>query len=277
MTTGRTAYFTDTHLGQKLVMGGGLAGDKMRYDNEPAEHQSNLRLVLDDVARKGISEVTFGGDIGTAQSVAGFFELLARYGFATSVILGNHDTFAEVGKYWPDGAGGIDGKMCYARSAGDLKQVFLDTSDNSVGPAQLAWLARELEPACRVVLFIHHPVLDVHTPIERAGAALRDREQLMALLTASACEIDVFCGHYHMDDERSEANVRQFGLARIPEAHGQHFMALVQQTQRTLPARRTDKIGEDEHQRTPFDGVQRPFEQRRQVGKRCAWQRRLFN
>ena len=191
-------------------MGGGLAGDKMRYENEPAEHQSNLRIVLDDVARKGISEVIFGGDIGTAQSVAGFFELLARYGFATSVILGNHDTFAEVGKYWPHGAGGIDGKMCYARSAGYLKQLFLDTSDNSVGPAQLAWLARELEPACRVVLFIHHPVLDVHTPIERAGAALRDREQLMALLTASACEIDVFCGHYHMDDERSEANVRQF-------------------------------------------------------------------
>lgn len=190
-------------------MCGGLAGDKMRYASEPAEHQANLRLVLGDIARKGISEVIFGGDIGSAQAVGGFFALLSRYDFATSFILGNHDTYAEVAKYLPH-AGAVDGKMCYARSVGDLKHVFLDTSDNTVGDAQCAWLARELKPAGRVVLFIHHPILDVDTPIERAGAALRDRDQLKALLTASACEIDVFCGHYHMDDERSEANVRQF-------------------------------------------------------------------
>jgi Icc protein len=206
----RVAYFTDTHLGQKLVMGGALAGNKMRYDDEPEEHQSNLRLVLDDIARKGFSEVVFGGDIGTTQSVRGFFELFAGYGFAASLILGNHDTYADVTKYWSHGDRGVAGKMCYSRDDGPLKYLFLDTSDNAVGDDQLAWLERELKPASTVVLFVHHPVLAIDTPLDQAGAALKDREKLKALLTVAGCDIFAFCGHYHMDDERSEANIRQF-------------------------------------------------------------------
>ena len=33
------AHFTDTHLGQKVVMGGAITGDKMRYDEKPKEHE----------------------------------------------------------------------------------------------------------------------------------------------------------------------------------------------------------------------------------------------
>jgi 3',5'-cyclic-AMP phosphodiesterase len=204
------AYFTDAHLGQRLVMGGALAGNKMRYDDEPEEHRSNLRQVLDDIARKGISEVVFGGDIGTSQSVRGFFELLAGYGFTASLILGNHDAYADVTEYWDRSDGSVAGKMCYSHDDGPLKYVFLDTSDNTVGDDQLAWLARELRPASTVVLFVHHPVLAIDTPLDRAGAALKDREKLKALLTGAHCDIFAFCGHYHMDDQRSEANVRQF-------------------------------------------------------------------
>ena len=47
------AYFTDAHLGQKLVLGRGIEKDKMHYVHEPAEHQENLRLILDDISRKG--------------------------------------------------------------------------------------------------------------------------------------------------------------------------------------------------------------------------------
>jgi len=65
MTRKIVAHFTDTHLGQKLVMGGTIAGDKMRYDDEPEEHKDHLRSVLDDIAHRGISDVIFGGDIGT--------------------------------------------------------------------------------------------------------------------------------------------------------------------------------------------------------------------
>jgi 3',5'-cyclic-AMP phosphodiesterase len=84
------------------------------------------------------------------------------------------------------------------------------TARNAVGDDQLAWLERELKPASTVVLFVHHPVLAIDTPLDQAGAALKDREKLKALLTVAGCDIFAFCGHYHMDDERSEANIRQF-------------------------------------------------------------------
>ncbi|WP_368517007.1 hypothetical protein [Rhizobium sp.] len=72
MTKTILAFFTDTHLGQKLVTKTEIAGDKMGYEETPQEHEHHLRLILDDIARKGISRVVFGGDIGTAHSVAAF-------------------------------------------------------------------------------------------------------------------------------------------------------------------------------------------------------------
>ncbi|WP_407181095.1 metallophosphoesterase family protein [Bradyrhizobium sp. STM 3562] len=210
MTKKVIAHFTDAHLGQKLVIGGEIAGDKMRYDGEPEEHETNLRLVLDHIAQNGISELIFGGDIGARERLATFFELLGAYDFTASLILGNHDVYADVAEYRSEGARAVGGKMCYSRDDGCLRYVFLDTSDNTVGGEQLAWLERELTGASKVALFLHHPILDIDTPVERAGAILRDRDELKMILTRTRCDISAFCGHYHMEDEASEANIRQF-------------------------------------------------------------------
>jgi len=204
------ALFTDTHLGQKLVMNTEIAGDKMRYDNVPKEHEDRLRLVLDNIAGKGISNILFGGDIGTAQSVQGFFELLKEYDFTVTVILGNHDDYRNVTQYWNAGDNAVTGKLCYSRTDGDLKQIFLDSSDNVLGENQRAWLARQLDGVGNAALFVHHPILALDTPVDRTGAALRDRDEIRSLLLGTDCEISVFCGHYHMIDDISEANIRQF-------------------------------------------------------------------
>jgi len=210
MTKKIVAHFTDTHLGQKLVMGGAIAGDKMRYDDEPKEHKDHLRSVLDDIAHRGISDVIFGGDIGTNKSVLGFFELLNGYNFTTSIILGNHDTYSNVAQYCSVGANTVQGKMCFSHDDGHLKRIFLDSSDNTVGDDQLAWLARELNGASKVALFLHHPILEIDTPLERSGASLRDRDTIKMLLASTDCEVSVFCGHYHMIDEACEGSIRQF-------------------------------------------------------------------
>jgi Icc protein len=46
--------------------------------------------------------------------------------------------------------------------------------------------------------------------VERSGVALRDRDDVKALLASADCEVSVFCGHYHMIYEAREANIRQF-------------------------------------------------------------------
>ncbi|NTF44366.1 hypothetical protein A6U86_32540 [Rhizobium sp. AC27/96] len=210
MTKTTIAYFTDTHLGQKLVMKSEIAGSKMRYDNAPKEHEDRLRLVLDDIAAKGVSSVVFGGDIGTAQSVRGFFALLKEYDFAVSVILGNHDDYADVTQYWNAGDNAVSGKLCFSHTDGDLKHIFLDSSANELGAGQRAWLASELDGVGKAILFVHHPILTIDTPVDQAGAALRDRDEARSLLLGFNCEISVFCGHYHMIDDLSDANIRQF-------------------------------------------------------------------
>jgi 3',5'-cyclic-AMP phosphodiesterase len=91
-----------------------------------------------------------------------------------------------------------------------LRSVFLDTSDNTIGDSQLIWLRHQADGASKIALFLHHPILEIDTPLELAGATLRDRDKLKRLLTGLSCEVWAFCGHYHMDDQASEANIQQF-------------------------------------------------------------------
>jgi len=57
---------------------------------------------------------------------------------------------------------------------------------------------------------LHHPVLEIDTPLDRAGAALNAREKIRAALLEAARETVIFCGHYHMDDDAIDGNIRQF-------------------------------------------------------------------
>lgn len=204
------AHLTDMHLGQKLVMGGEVEGDKMRYGSEPEQHKRRLQVVLENISEKGISDVVLGGDIGSKASVPRLFEALSGYDFNVSVCLENQDGYKHVAPYRDAVPYGVKGKMCWSRADEHMKYIYVDSSDNSIGDDQLAWIQREIQAAKKVVLFLHHPILPVDTPVERAGVALRDRDEIKALLTGASCEVSVFCGHYHMIDETSEANIRQF-------------------------------------------------------------------
>ncbi len=210
MTEHLIAHLTDCHLGQRLVMGRDIDNDKMRYDPVSGEHEQHLRRVLDDILRKGIKHVVFGGDIGARDTAGGFFELLKGYPFTLSVVAGNHDTYRDIVPHWRADAEPVAGKLCYSHRDGPWTFIVLDTSDNTAGEVQRMWLKDQLADATRVALFLHHPVLDIETPIDRAGAALRDRTELKDILAAAACDISVFCGHYHMIDEAQEGHIRQF-------------------------------------------------------------------
>src|SRR5262249_4496382 len=126
------------------------------------------------------------------------------------IILGNHDTYNNVAQYCSVGTNTIQGKLCFSDNDGQLKRIFLDSSDNMVGDDQLAWLVRELNGASNVALFLHHPILAIDTPLERSGASLRDRDKIKMLLANTNCEVSVFCGHYRMIDEACDGSIRQF-------------------------------------------------------------------
>lgn len=192
------AYITDSHLGQELQTGNGIS-----YINNPIAHTKNFRMILDDVAERGIKEIVFGGDIGSPEMNQWFFDVIAQRGFSLWMVLGNHDTFAAVSQYYPEPAN-------YIKEDAAVRYIILDTSDNKIDGERLRWLREMLNTDKEIVLFVHHPVLAINTPIEGLGAALQGRDELKALLKGSHKKITIFCGHYHMIDEAEEDNIYQY-------------------------------------------------------------------
>ncbi len=203
------AYVTDIHLGQHLQMDNELGDGKMSYNSNPDEHKENFILILDDIKRRGIKEIIFGGDIGTKDANPWFFDKIKEYHFKLFMVLGNHDTFSTAIQYYNNGFTDGRNEMRYSFEGDHFKCIVLDSSLNIVSNAQLIWLQQQLNTLKKVLLFIHHPILEINTPLDRIGAALKERDELKKILIDSKFDIIIFCGHYHMTDKATEKNIKQ--------------------------------------------------------------------
>ena len=186
------AFLTDIHLDEQFPL------------DQNVNPKKNLETVLEDLSRRNITEIIFGGDIGNATAHPIFFEALKPYSF--KIILGNHDQFNHVAaSYLPDKE---KDELYYQFEEDDYKYLFLDSSTDEISKAQLTWLRMELETSKKLLLFIHHPVLAIDTPIDKLYP-LKNREQLKSVLIESKKEVTIFCGHYHMNDECTYSNIKQ--------------------------------------------------------------------
>lgn len=74
---------------------------------------------------------------------------------------------------------------------------------------QLEWFEDELNTTRKVLLFIHHPILQVITAVDQKYPLL-NRDAVRDALLRSGRDTTVFCGHYHTDDFEKEANIKQY-------------------------------------------------------------------
>ncbi len=58
-------------------------------------------------------------------------------------------------------------------------------------------------------MFLHHPILRIETPVDKAYP-LKNREELKSILLNFKNNVTVFCGHYHMNDEQNFKNIKQY-------------------------------------------------------------------
>ncbi len=189
----RIAFLTDVHLGEQFPI-----------DNNVNVKQ-NFERVLTDLSSKNISEIIFGGDIGEHTSLEYFFESLKNY--SINLILGNHDKFKEVKKFFFK-----DDKkdeLFYSFEDEFYKYIFLDTSIDEISDIQIEWLKSKLKTIKKLILFIHHPVLEIETPVDKLYP-LKNRDLLKSVLVENGQDITIFCGHYHMNDEQTYKNIKQF-------------------------------------------------------------------
>lgn len=191
----KIAYVTDIHLDEK-------------YSSEQeVDARNNWNVILKDIASRQIGQIIYGGDIGETSSHKWFFESLSK--FEISIILGNHDTYSEVHKYFDKSVDPSYSELFYSFEDNYHKFVFLDSSSGEIGENQLSWLKRTLNTEKNIVIFIHHPILPINAEVDKQFA-LKGRHKIELELNKIKNNVTVFSGHYHFDDIKTKKNIRQF-------------------------------------------------------------------
>lgn len=186
------AHITDIHL------------DEAFPKHQSLDPKAQWQILLEDLKERKIKEVVFGGDIGENTSLPYFFQSLSD--FDLSLCLGNHDEFEAVKPF-------IEPKPekeahYYYEDLPEYRFVVLDSSLDQVSEKQLQMLEAAVQTDKNLLLAIHHPVLPVPSYID-AKYALKDRDQIKEILHQVPGHVTIICGHYHLEDERNEGNIRQ--------------------------------------------------------------------
>ncbi len=188
----KIAFVSDIHLNEQFPIDHGV------------DAKRNWERIVEDLKAKNIKDVVFGGDIGEHTAHEWFFETLAP--FSLKVVLGNHDQFVHVSRFYREKDNHRE--LYHQFEDKQDRYLFLDSSADRVSSLQLEWLETALRTPKRILLFIHHPVVQIDTPLD-ALYPLENRGAVKRILKAKAGAVTVFCGHYHMNDERREDNIRQ--------------------------------------------------------------------
>lgn len=131
------------------------------------------------------------------------------YRFNVRLVLGNHDRFTEVGKYYRKDLLEVQDELFYMTSDSYGTHVYLDTSSDVLSERQVNWLLAGLHEPERLFLFVHHPLLDTGTTPQREYP-LEGGEVLLDALHGLNCDVHIFCGHLHMEDDQQNRNVSQY-------------------------------------------------------------------
>lgn len=188
----RVIQITDLHIGQE--------GEDTYF----VDVRENFRRIIAAVQERKPDYLVISGDLCYSNGDLGIYAWvrcwLDQLHLPYEVIAGNHDdsalltqAFDRQTDFKPDG-------LYFKRDWDDRPVLFMDTSTYQVGPAQLDWLKQQLgNLSGDLILFIHHPPLLVGTPFMDNNHPLKERESLLNILCNYPGQIDIFCGHYHVD------------------------------------------------------------------------------
>jgi len=186
------AHITDIHLDEAFPAEQGV------------NQKANWDQLIVDLKARGIKKIIFGGDIGAPSALPYFLESLTPFEWTISP--GNHDLSPDGKPHLPPKAD-KDGFYGFQDDV-DYRHIFMDSSTESISVAQTEWLKGALNIDKKIILAVHHPVLPVPSYID-SHYALKGREKIQKILQDAGNEVTILCGHYHLEDERTERNIRQ--------------------------------------------------------------------
>lgn len=206
----KIAFLTDSHI------------DEPTPKKHGADTRKNWEAVLKEIRKISPDLIIFGGDIGTVGSHPYFFDSLSQ--FNLKLVLGNHDAADDVAKCFPQPVKAD--KLYYAFQEMDHTLVFLDSSEGKISDEQLTFLKSQLKGADKILLFIHHPILPVDSPVD-VKYPLSNRGEVIRILREFKNPVGIFCGHNHCEDETTDANISQFMTSAVSYQILKHHRKIV--------------------------------------------------
>ena len=120
--------------------------------------------------------------------------------FPYSVIAGNHDDSILMSQVFQLEHLSTGNEIFYAKKIGKYVCLFLDSGKGFHSEDQLNWLKRQLKNAKGdLVLFMHHPPIIAGVPFMDTKYALQDMDVIQEILSSYPSNINIFCGHYHIE------------------------------------------------------------------------------
>lgn len=188
----RIAFVTDLHTLENNV------------EKKGVDTVQNWKTVLEDLKKKDISRLILGGDNGEKESLKMLFQDITEFNY--DFILGNHDKIKNYHEQAPETAD--KGEYFFKLKIGRSDCIFLDTSSYKLNDEQQNFLEKWLHNAECPVIFIHHPVLNIGSWMDREHP-LKNRDEVKKLLHNSGKKITLVCGHYHQFHQSEENDIRQ--------------------------------------------------------------------
>jgi 3',5'-cyclic AMP phosphodiesterase CpdA len=211
--TGRAMHkilvFTDIHIvaqGQTIIGLDPFARFTQGLAHALTRHPDAARIVLcGDLTHRAAPE-----------EYARLREALADCPLPVSLMLGNHDRRAAFLTAFPETTQMDSGHIQHTADIGAYRLICLDTLDEAAPdlhsgwlcPARLDWLDQRLNEAGPrpVIVFTHHPPIDTgFAGMDAIG--LRNRDELIARLSAADNVVQIMSGHIHRTVQGSAGGI----------------------------------------------------------------------
>ena len=172
-------------------------------DTNGVDTQANFGKAIARLRERSPDHVVLMGDYSVREPRAADVQWVAARaplaGAPVSAIAGNHDDPGQVAAAFAKTGGLHGGRLYYRQDLGTDRALFLDTSAGYLDADQLDWLRLEVRAAkTRVLVFMHHPPVEMGVPFMDARHRLRDLDlEVYNALFAGPTPVHVFAGHYH--------------------------------------------------------------------------------
>ena len=188
----RVIQITDLHIGRE--------GEDTYF----VDVRENFRRIIAAVQSRRPDYLVLSGDLCYNQGELDIYSWIRPWvdqlHIPYEIIGGNHDNCQFISKVFDRQADQKPDGLYFFRIWHGKPVLFMDTSKYMVEEPQLNWLKEQLHQLSGdIVLFIHHPPLLVGMPFMDNNHALNERDALLDMLSSYPGNIDIFCGHYHID------------------------------------------------------------------------------